>query len=718
MSWNRDLTFEEQEKFNEYKLICEQNLLQEADVVCCTLISSGKKLINSLLFDMVIIDEATQSFEPENLIPLTHKAKKIILIGDQNQLGPNLINDQELSSLGYGRGLFERLLSLYQNTKLFGFLNSQYRMHPLISDFPNKKFYNGLIENGISEIDRVGFLDPIIFIDINSKENKKGTSYENEKEALEIYNIYNYLNSKNVEDKDIGIISPYSGQTKLIRKKILGLKKKPELKIASVDSFQGNERNYMIISLTRTKNKEFSHFFLDKRRINVTLTRAKYSLIIVGNSNSFINTSNIWNDFILYCKEKNYFKQSFMKIEKKTNEKISFKINDDIFDEEENNILNPFLENDKGFEISEFNNQITQSKTRIIWPNNKSDLEYLKNWTNKLFKKLNNGKFINLSFDTEFVCFQFGEVFVDNFDIFQKNDNIPEIGNNEILIIFYYTKEGKFLIQPILEILKPLLEHQNLTLLTFDFINDITKLIKFGFNINFKRIFDAQTYSIPIENNNIITFTDVFGLSDIITLMDNNDDFHVPNSKKILSEKGKLFNWDVNKFLIKIKKYPKTSIVTEEFLNYSSNDIPLTALACKYILLNFEFYQSCIINTEKKIDEFRINLPQNIKINKYIRQASFVRPEISIIMNRSIEESHSTNSLLKNWSRHQKIYKILKFKDENIPKILRLQLKDINWIENRLLKLEEFLKEKEKDLLEVRLLNCPPKFLTNIDNFF
>ena len=696
LSLEGNLSFEDTTMLQKYKRICEQNILKEADVVCCTSVSSGKKIINELIFDVVIIDEATQAVEPETLIPLAHDVKKFILVGDQNQLGPNLDDDPNLLNKNYNRSLFERLLLNYKNTKLFSFLDHQYRMHPKINEFSNIYFYEGKIKNGISEEDRIGIFNPISLIDVKGFEKKKETSFENEAESNMVLKIYRILKNNRIDDSQIGIISPYSAQTKLIREKIFGLEKFPKLKIASVDSFQGNERDYIIVSLTRAENKKLSNFFKDKRRANVSLTRARFGLILIANISEIIEGQHIWTDFILNCISKNYI-IDFSQPEN---------FNQLNLIEPEKEEMTLFNQNDQGFSLKEIKSSITDSHYKIIWPCNQHDLEYLEAWKIDILRKLDNNEFVNLAFDCESICLQFGEIFNNEFDIFNLTEisSIPEIGSCEGVLVLFYDKYGKLNSESVTNILSPIINHPKITLITFDFTYDISKLYDLGFNPSLNRIFDSQTFSIDSENENLISFTNVKPLSDLILLSNNQMDNFIINAQDWVKKNGKDFPWDVNQFIIEKEKLSPITWLTEDFLLYASNDIPLTALACKFVLTNYKYYLNCLKQTKRKIEEF-VSFGPNIAIS--IREAEFLRQEIPVIMNYNINERVNTRSLILLWRNHQKLLKLLSLKNPNIEITFRLNFKDIEKITDQKNLIEKILNSKINELLKVRKLHSP-----------
>ena len=199
---------------------------------------------------------------------LQKQVKRIYLAGDPYQL-PALVSD-EGKELNYGRSLMERLMSLGVKSQ---FLDVQRRMHPDIVDFSNKKFYDSKIK---TDYDFNYDVKPLEIINVEGNENMEGTSFSNEKEAKEVHNTYIQL--KETFD-DVIVISPYSAQCNLLNKLY------PDLKVHTIDSFQGKEAEAVIITTVRTgKNVGFWN---DYRRLNVGLTRARHALRIIGKKNTW-----------------------------------------------------------------------------------------------------------------------------------------------------------------------------------------------------------------------------------------------------------------------------------------------------------------------------------------------------------------------------------------------------------------------------------------------
>jgi hypothetical protein len=204
----------------------------------------------------------------------------------------------------------------YQGSDFISTLNEQYRGHELLFEFSNKHFYNNqIITHGI-ELDKNVINNfpwpnkdiPTFFYNIKEKEKKENTSFYNEKEILYIYDIVQKLIKAGVKVKDIGIITPYNAQKfKLYEKFYKDVYN--ELKIESVDGFQGLENDYIIISTVRSNPKGEIGFLCSAKRTNVALTRARKGVIILGNIECLSKRHGIWRDLISFYKSKNLIVQ-------------------------------------------------------------------------------------------------------------------------------------------------------------------------------------------------------------------------------------------------------------------------------------------------------------------------------------------------------------------------------------------------------------------------
>lgn len=290
----------------------ERNLLANCDVVCCTCVGAKDKRLEKMKFRTVLIDESTQASEPESLIPIVKGCKQLILVGDHQQLGPVILN-KKASEAGLRQSLFERLIVL-GHTPIR--LEVQYRMHPALSEFPSNMFYDGSLQNGITNEDRQVANStfpwpirdmPMMFWAVYGREeiSVSGTSYLNRVEAMNVERIVTRLFKDGVKASQIGIITPYEGQRNYILQYMqmnsnsANKEMFSEIEVVSVDAFQGREKDYIILSCVRANSQQLIGFLRDPRRLNVALTRAKYGLMILGNPKA-LNRDRLWNHLLTF----------------------------------------------------------------------------------------------------------------------------------------------------------------------------------------------------------------------------------------------------------------------------------------------------------------------------------------------------------------------------------------------------------------------------------
>lgn len=270
-----------------------------SDVVATTINCASKFDINS--FDVAIVDEASQATMESTFIPFS-VSKKIILAGDHKQLPPYNISKSENKI-----SLFEHFVELYgDNIKTT--LQKQYRMNQKIARFSSKTFYDDMLTSAEENREwTVNNLNPIIGIESTDKEEKTtGNSYINKEESTIITNEINSLIEKGVKPENIGVITPYSGQVNFIKDKIKeNNKKTSNIKVDTIDSFQGSERDVILVSFVRSNNTGEIGFLNSKegdRRLNVALTRAKKRLVLVGNW-STLKSSNTYSSLYYELKK-------------------------------------------------------------------------------------------------------------------------------------------------------------------------------------------------------------------------------------------------------------------------------------------------------------------------------------------------------------------------------------------------------------------------------
>lgn len=278
----------------------------DADVVVCTCDTAGSSLMNGIPFPTVLIDEASQTTEPEVLIPIVHGAQRVIMVGDQCQLQPVVISLQ-CKACKYDRSLFERLIELGMKTQL---LSVQYRMHPVLSEFSNSTFYDNKLVDGITErnrpiLSKFPFPDkkrPLVFWHVVGKESlgSKGGSYQNFVEAMTVIEVIRSLVECKCPQNRIGVITSYTGQRLLLMNLLVqhGLK---DVECSSVNMFQGREMDYIVYSCVRSNTRKEVGFLKDPKRLNVALTRARYGMVVVGNASLLCN-EQLWSTYVNYHK--------------------------------------------------------------------------------------------------------------------------------------------------------------------------------------------------------------------------------------------------------------------------------------------------------------------------------------------------------------------------------------------------------------------------------
>ncbi|KAH9599232.1 DNA2/NAM7 helicase [Trypanosoma melophagium] len=274
----------------------EKLILGNADVICCTCVGAGDTRLKGMHFKHVLIDEATQGTEPETIIPLVSGAEQVILIGDHCQLRP-VVSSLAAEKAGLHRSLFERFLSMGHRALR---LDVQYRMHPSLSSFPSSYFYEGTLQNGVTERERNASRvfpwpepsKPLFFYNTTAPEElgANGCSYLNRAEAALVEKIVTRLiKDGKVNPEEIGVITPYYSQSRFIRNYLsrcgnIDASVYDRVEIATVDSFQGREKEYIVLSCVRSNHHQGIGFVVDERRLNVSITRAKHGLFIIGNA--------------------------------------------------------------------------------------------------------------------------------------------------------------------------------------------------------------------------------------------------------------------------------------------------------------------------------------------------------------------------------------------------------------------------------------------------
>ena len=281
----------------ELELRIRQSLFGEARVIACTLTGAANRVLEGEKYSTLFIDEAAQALEAACWIAI-RKAGRVIFAGDHCQLPPTVKSIAALKG-GLGKTLMERIVE--QKPEVVTLLKVQYRMNEQIMRFSSDYFYNGEVETapGITHRSILDYDLPMMWIDtedVDGKEEFIGESCGriNRAEAeLTLSTLQEYFDKigKNrilEESIDVGIISPYRAQVQLLRKMIRQKEffrpYRRLISVNTVDGFQGQERDIILISLVRSNDGGEIGFLRDLRRMNVAITRARMKLIILGNA--------------------------------------------------------------------------------------------------------------------------------------------------------------------------------------------------------------------------------------------------------------------------------------------------------------------------------------------------------------------------------------------------------------------------------------------------
>lgn len=283
----------------EIEIRINAELFGEARVIASTLTGSANRLLEGMKFGTLFIDEAAQALEAACWIAI-RRASRVIFAGDHCQLPPT-VKSYEAMKGGLAKTLMERVVE--QKPEVVTLLTTQYRMNEEIMRFPSNWFYKGKVE-AAPEVKFRGILDLDVameWIDTSAMEYKEefvGETYGrvNKGEAeltlstLETY--FNKIGKQRLLDErlDVGIISPYRAQVQHLRRLLMKREFfKPfrrSISVNTVDGFQGQERDIILISLVRANEQGDIGFLLDLRRMNVAITRARMKLIILGDAST------------------------------------------------------------------------------------------------------------------------------------------------------------------------------------------------------------------------------------------------------------------------------------------------------------------------------------------------------------------------------------------------------------------------------------------------
>ena len=288
----------------ELEIRINNELFGEARVIACTLVGAANRLLDGQKYGTLFIDEAAQALEAACWIPI-RRVSRVILAGDHCQLPPTVKSIAALKA-GLGKTLMERIVEM--KPEVVTLLKMQYRMNDDIMRFSSNYFYDGQVESA-PNVKYRGILDLDVAMEwVNPSENSEYSEYSdksfketfigesfgriNKDEAeLTLNTLQQYferISKQRLLDEriDVGIISPYRAQVQYLRRLLMKREFfKPfrrQISINTVDGFQGQERDIIVLSMVRSNDDGQIGFLRDLRRMNVAITRARMKVIILG----------------------------------------------------------------------------------------------------------------------------------------------------------------------------------------------------------------------------------------------------------------------------------------------------------------------------------------------------------------------------------------------------------------------------------------------------
>lgn len=273
----------------ELEAYLAEKVIREADVVCATLVGCDDRRLRSASFDVAVVDEAAQALPPATLIAM-RRAPRLVLCGDPHQLPPTV---KSLKGRPLENTMLERLIEKFPDQTVM--LEVQHRMHSQIMSAGNAHFYDGKLKAHEEVASRsLDGLKPWLWVDtagcgFEEERSEEGGSVSNREEArFVVERASEWLGAH--PGMSLGIVAPYSAQVELLRniwheRVVSGeVSSSADVTIHTVDGFQGQERDGMIVSLTRSNDRGEVGFLSESRRIHVAQTRAKMACMLVGDS--------------------------------------------------------------------------------------------------------------------------------------------------------------------------------------------------------------------------------------------------------------------------------------------------------------------------------------------------------------------------------------------------------------------------------------------------
>ncbi len=291
------------------------HIIDRATVILTTLVGASNVRLRGLRFDLAVIDEASQALEPAAWIAV-RKADRVVFAGDHHQLPPVVKSSPLMLESSTGTGtpelsetLFEKTVRRHPESGRIFFLNTQYRMEPEIVAFSNREFYGDRLQTAsvvqqrepATILDELGYAAPLVFVDTAGadcveEQNPETLSYKNEGEARLLLTLLENIEGAATnagEQLSTGVIAAYRDQARHLRhvlrerygEDVFGRADGAlMIEADTVDSFQGRERDVILISLVRSNDDGETGFLGEVRRMNVALTRARRLLVVVGDS--------------------------------------------------------------------------------------------------------------------------------------------------------------------------------------------------------------------------------------------------------------------------------------------------------------------------------------------------------------------------------------------------------------------------------------------------
>ncbi len=306
------------EKTEQYII---DDVVAKAQVITATLVGANHYTIRKLKFHTVVIDEAGQALEPACWIPIL-KSQKVILAGDHCQLPPT-IKSAEAARNGLSTTLLEKCVALHPESVVL--LDEQYRMNENIMGFSSRIFYDNKLKTNTSVVKQLLFADdqPLNFIDTAGcgfGEKPKGTSSSNPEEAAftlkHLDSLFGLLDAHYTPGNmpTVAVISPYKEQIRILKEQLpdfpLLLLHQDKITVNTIDSFQGQERDVVYISMVRSNTDGEIGFLSDTRRMNVAMTRARKKLVIIGDS-ATLTRLPFYADFVSYAEQLNGYQSAW-----------------------------------------------------------------------------------------------------------------------------------------------------------------------------------------------------------------------------------------------------------------------------------------------------------------------------------------------------------------------------------------------------------------------